>query len=197
MRDKAPLPEVFLAERPRVRYEIDHDDCLSDFSEQWSEFAEANGAGALEPQQLLRRPLKQFITGKEVRELYSVVFARVRQKYLSISFPFRCDSPAERRFMRMHLTPGESSRIGIECWLVRSERRQLVPWSWGAKHETAQGTLMICSTCNRARVAPDRWEEIETALADLRLLEFEAAPHLRPLICDSCKVEMFERLRDL
>lgn len=98
--------------------------------------------------------------------------------------------------MLLMLTPGPDGHIVFESWLVRSESREPVP-SFQSPQPTAGHPLVACSVCGHIRINRDRWEEIETALVELRVMEAAEPRVLRPGLCNVCKTAMFDRLCDL
>jgi hypothetical protein len=79
-----------------IRYRIDAGDRISGVSDSWSPFALANDGIEL-ARPLVGRAIWDFISGVTTRAVYLELFARVRHGR-AVTFPYRCDSPALRRF---------------------------------------------------------------------------------------------------
>ena len=85
-----------------ISYSIDGDDRLRSVNPAFQRFAQANDAPEL-TEGVAGRPIWDFITGAEVSAVYQELFTRVRTTRRSVSFPYRCDSPAERRDLWMEI----------------------------------------------------------------------------------------------
>lgn len=72
----------------------------------WMDFAAANGADGLTPEQVVGRPLFAMISGAEVeaaqRQLHRWV---VSDASYEINYDYRCDGPEKERVMRMSIRP--------------------------------------------------------------------------------------------
>src|SRR6266852_7911105 len=75
-----------------VLYRIDGADVLTDVSGAWDEFARGNGGIG----QVVGRPLWHFVTGTEVRAVWSQMLRRVREVGGPLAFLYRCDAPGLR-----------------------------------------------------------------------------------------------------
>ena len=83
---------------------IDATDNICYVNTAWCRFAEENGCPDL-PQQVIGTPLWNWIAGKETKHILRQLLAKVRSTQSSIELPFRCDSPAIRRFLRLQIQP--------------------------------------------------------------------------------------------
>jgi hypothetical protein len=134
---------------------------------------------------VLGRPLWDFIAGEETRDLYRAILGRVRAEDVSVIVPFRCDSPAFRRWMRLVMTPGERGAVRFDGLLVRKlERIHLGILDTGLPRSRRE--LPMCSCCKRVRLGPD-WLEPEDAVARLHVLGAEPYPRLQQVVCPSCR----------
>lgn len=167
------------------RYEIDAADRIRTVSEPWLEFARDNDAPGLTREAVLDRPLWDFIAGEDTRELYRAILRRVRAADVSVIVPFRCDSPAFRRWMRLVITPRDRGAVRFDGLLVRKrERLHLGILEPGARRSRKE--LPMCSCCKRVQLESG-WLEPEDAIVRLHLLEEEPYPRLRHVVCDSCR----------
>ena len=174
-----------------VGYQIDDHDRIVAVTDTWADFAVANDASHL-CEGILERSLWEFIGDSRTRELYQALLARVRAGQPA-RFPFRCDAPAVRRFMRMTMTPTHAGGVRFDSVLLRAEPRT-PQWSLSVlpgKHATM---LTACGWCNRIAVA-DAWEEIEVAVERLGLFGDTASTSLTHGICPACVTGFFGRLQ--
>lgn len=167
-------------------YRIDARDYITFVSPEWRAFACENDAAHLARHSTLGASLWRFIDGEATRDLYHVLFQRVRSRSGPITIPFRCDSPSLRRFMTLTLLPLPDN--GIELWgtLLRSERRQRVDILDSAVERSDQW-LTVCSWCKRAHVSECGWVEIEEAVVHLNVASAPAPPNLTGGICADCR----------
>src|ERR1700704_5866909 len=97
-RRSATADEPFVAtlEAPAVTavlYRIDGADVLTEIGGAWDDFARVNGGIG----QVVGRPLWHFVTGQEVRAVWSQLLHRVREQGGPLVFLYRCDGPGTRR----------------------------------------------------------------------------------------------------
>ena len=174
-----------------VEYELDADDRIRRVNEAWREFARENDASFL-ADEALGAPIWSWIAGQEVRHLFRAVFKRVRTEGGSVAFPFRCDSPARRRFMEFHISALEEGAVLCRARLLKVEDREPMTL------QIAQGVgplLAMCSWCKKVRTPDARWLELEEGVLHLRL--FESPPSgITHTICDACELH-FEQVAGL
>jgi hypothetical protein len=179
----------------RVLYQLDASDRIRATGGDWDRFALANGAADLGADAVLRHPLWKFVAGEEVRELLRMIFARARFTGRAIRVPFRCDSPAERRFMELEVRPLPEAALEIESRLVRSEPRRYVPLMERSAR-LRHGMVSICSWCLRFRMATGQWVEVEEAVGAMGLFASTDLPTLSHGICRSCAEQVFGTLAE-
>lgn len=148
-------------------------------------FAEINGAPQLTPEAVLGRPLWDFISDAETRHLYSVMFSRVRASDRSITVPFRCDSPRERRFLEITILPGHQGGLRLETRQHRVEARDC------EVHLPPPGRnrgdlVTCCSWCKKVQVEAGEWVDVEVAVQRLSMFTELPIPQLTHGICPSC-----------
>lgn len=174
-----------------VEYELDAEDRIRRVSQAWEEFARENGA-RLPADEVLGTRIWRWIAGQEVRHLFRAVFERVRTEGGSVGFSFRCDSPARRRFMEMHISTLEEGAIRCRTRLLKVEDREPMAF------RTAQSVsplLAMCSWCKKVRTPDRRWLELEEGVLELHL--FESPPSgITHTICDACELR-FEQVAGL
>ena len=97
---------------PRFTYRVDGNDVITYVSEAWVEFARQNGAATLDEASVVGRSIWDLIAHAPTRELYKLVFRKVRVGK-TVVLPFRCDAPRLRRYMQLSLTPRPGAAIEI------------------------------------------------------------------------------------
>lgn len=176
---------------PDLIYRINAQDEIVYVNEAWDLFALSNGAPHLIAEHVLQRPLWEFISDATTRELYQQAIALTRQGR-TLRFPFRCDSPQERRFMEMILSPYPGDMVTFRSITLRIEPRPCVPLldMGGARTE---GLVRMCSWCKRIAV-DDTWVEIEEGITRLRLFERATMPQVTHGICEACLERLMNTL---
>jgi len=170
---------------PRVTYSIDADDRIRSIDDAWLEFARLNDAPELTRAAVIGRSLWEFVTGVELRRLYGILLSKVRADDTRIVLPFRCDSPDERREMRLTLSSLHAGAVRFEGVLVSSRRR---PWLAilhpGIPHSDQR--VVICGICRRLRTPAGGWEELEDVVETMKLFSGPRPPSLDESICTQC-----------
>lgn len=167
-------------------YRIDSRDIIISVSPNWEQFALDNAwASECSPEKVVGRLLWDFIQDAETRYLYREVFKRVRAGNSIGPIPFRCDSPRERRFLRLLLSPLSEGRIAIASTIVRTEKRSPVPL---LEIDTPRSSelIRICSMCKKIATPESGWVDIEDALVQSRPFELAEMPSLTHGICPGC-----------
>jgi hypothetical protein len=178
--DSAPM----LLHRPDLRpiYTIDALDRLVELNRAFvRSFApESAHADAHAVQALIGRPIWDFVSGRVPRQLWEVLYDRVRAVSAPIFVPLRADTASQRCVIDLELHPvgDRSIRHVREC--VSLESRPAVALL-DPNYPRDDRTLFRCAWCARIQVRLGFWQEIEEAQASLRL---EATASL-PTICDS------------
>jgi hypothetical protein len=152
--------------QPTFVCQIRSDDTIVSINDEWRRFANENGVPAL-AQEVFGTPLWKYITGSSVAHLYAQLLAKARETKVECSFPFRCDSPTVRRFMRMRIIPQAEKSLEFCSWIEREE-----PWPQPillldpcSRKDPGQ-LLRMCSWCKKIDVE-GAWLEIEDAVAQL------------------------------
>jgi hypothetical protein len=179
--------------RNKMYYDIDESDTIISVGTDWGQFAEANTTPELTAQKITNRNLFDFIVGDEIRMLYRMLFKRNRQLSIALEFPFRCDAPAQRRFMNMRLLPSKNFGLRIETDTLHLEDREALLLLNAGTRRTHE-LVRICSWCNKVH-AHNAWLEVEQAIADMHLLNHEPLPQLTHGICGTCKDEVMASMK--
>ena len=168
-----------------VVYSLDQDRHIVDVNDSWNKFALDNEAPHLERNQVLNRPLWDYIADAETRHVHRVLMERVTNKQSILEVPFRCDSPSVRRFMQMKIVPNDEGAVTYNCKVERIEHRAPVQFLEQKKWREKK-LLRMCSWCKKVDVGDNIWLEIEAAVEKLQLLERKILPEISHTMCDEC-----------
>ena len=175
--------------QPPFTCQIGPDDTIVSINDAWRRFAKENGVPTL-AQEVIGSPLWKYITGSSVAHLYAQLLAKARETNVESSFPFRCDSPAVRRFMRMRIIPQVDRSLEFCSWIERE-----VPWPQpillldpSSRKDPGQ-LLRMCSWCKKIDVE-GAWLEIDEGIAQMRLFDHVRVPRITHGICESCLAMM-------
>jgi hypothetical protein len=174
------------AEFHLCRYRIDSADQIIWADEWWFAFARENGSAELTEEEVLGRPLWDFVSGEVTREVYKDIHARVRRTGNAVVIPFRCDSPSVRRHMQLTITAEEAGNLMYDSLLLRAEPRRWLG-VLESKRPRSRSNLRMCSCCKRAFLESMGWLEVEDAYIQLRLFETQEAPELQYTVCPKCR----------
>lgn len=191
MRPADPSGMNYIAKEPlalptSTRYRVDAAGLIREVGADWDRFAELNGAPWLAGGAVVGRPLADFIDDVTSRHLYELLLARARAGR-PVTIPFRCDGPAVRREMVMQLHPAPDGAVDIETRVRRETARPPVALLDRSAPRAETLPVTMCGWCNRVRTGPGTWQEVEDAVAALRLLSFPAPPPLSHGICPTCR----------
>ncbi len=178
-----------------VHYCVAPDGVITSVDAQFASFARENGAPEL-ADAVLGRPLVTFLAGPEVRSLYETLMERVRVRREEVEFPFRCDAPDLRRFMRMRVEPLDDGGLCFTATLERAEPREPVPpeWLMSRLDTPAEADIVaLCSWCKRVRDDDGSWQEVEEVMGR-GLLDRDRPVAISHAACPACEAEMLARL---
>lgn len=172
--------------RPSIRYQLDAEDRILSVCQNWREFAHRNGASNLELEMIVGRPIWEFVAGDEARHLNSLLFATARASGRPVSFPFRCDAPDCRRYLRLEVRPLPDDALDVHAATVLEEPRPFVAL---LDDKTARSSdfLSICSWCKCVLLPGGEWVEVETAVRRLDLFGSHQLPQLSHGVCADCE----------
>jgi hypothetical protein len=172
------------AER-RPIYTIDSLDRLVEvnqaFIESLSPSSANPGASAL-----IGRSIWDFVEGSLPRQLWRVLYGRVRSVDAPIFVPLRADDANHRCLIDLELHPvgDRSIRHVREC--VSFEARPSVALL-DSNYPRDERVLNRCAWCARVQVSFGRWQEVEEAYVALDLAANSTLPTLRAAACEPCK----------
>ena len=178
------------------KYGIDGNDILLEVSENWQSFSDRNSGGeACLPRNIIGSSLWHHISEWETKQLYQTILERVRRNNRRASFPFRCDSSDERRFLTLLVIPMKSNYVNFESRILRTELREPLALLSGDV-ERSQELLRICSMCKKIAVSNTEWVEVESAVQTLGLFDRAAMPQFTHGVCQPCFDAAMEALND-
>ena len=137
---------------------VDHD---------WNRFAFENGVPELRASYVIGKPLLTFVSGKVSRHYVQEMIRKVRKLGAPVEFDYRCDSPEERRYMRMRVSAGQDGEVHFLNSILRTEKRK-EPVRFYRPAQRVKGAYIRCSMCNRIQVDGEWGEPEEMLDAELR-----------------------------
>lgn len=157
----------------------------------WLEFMRSMLATEFSADAVIGRPLWDYVRGKSVRQLWEVLFERVRAVGAPVFVPMRADTAGLRRVLdiELHPMPERSIRQVFEC--VWTEARPAMALLDSA-YPRSDDALLRCAWCNRIQVRLGTWEEIEDAQLTLRIEAVETLPALDHGVCGGCKQSLLK-----
>ncbi|MEC9491345.1 hypothetical protein [Flexistipes sp.] len=176
-----------------IEYKIDKKDRINYIDQAWIRFARLNDCGI--------KCKKEFVYGMhifdcicdpETRFLYQTIIETVRNSGKSVKFPFRCDSPAERRFLEMEISPLNYGEILFKSYTLKTEKRCKV--NILAKNKEGSELITVCSMCKKIKTDKNTWSEVEDALKKLELFLKTKLPQLTHGLCPSCYRRMMDEI---
>jgi hypothetical protein len=161
-------------------------------SDGWTAFALENSGHHLMPEAVVGKVLWELDPGS--RALYGPLLSVVRTGQRPIVVPFRCDSPARRRWLQMELLPMAGAAVQFRSRTLRSSARRPVALIDLKTPRSAQ-LIVMCSWCKAVQVGT-AWLEVEAAMQRLRLLEQRVLPHVTHGICPACVTTVMRAATD-
>ncbi|HEV7640055.1 MAG TPA: hypothetical protein VGO39_04190 [Gaiellaceae bacterium] len=163
-----------------VLYRIDRADVLTDVGGAWDEFARANGGIG----NVVGRPLWHFVTGADVRAVWSLLLRRARGAERPLAFLYRCDGPGVRRLMQMEML-AEDGSVAFRSTQIKAAAASTYLGRW--EQGTSRDAVVVCGWC--ARVHLETWVAPEAAADELGLTGGRAA-RLSHGLCETCAREL-------
>ncbi|HEY5807465.1 MAG TPA: PAS domain-containing protein [Povalibacter sp.] len=157
----------------------------------WLEFMRSLVSSDLTPEAVIGRPVWDFVRGVQVRQLWEILFERVRAVGAPVFVPMRADTATLRRVMdvELHPLPEGAIRQVFEC--VWTESRAAIALL-DASYPRNDVSLQCCAWCNRIQVRMGAWEEIEDAVLTLRIEATESLPEVKQAVCSGCKQSLLK-----
>lgn len=168
-----------------VTYWLDGEDRIVAVNDAWQAIALANDGEELAAPGILGGTLWDHISDLTTIELHRQMLAQVRRTSAAIRFEYRCDTPTARRRWAMEIAPDRDQRLRVRTWLIREEARDAVALlDPTVPRDDSQ--LGVCGWCKRVDLGEERWEEVEVAIAELRLFERDRLPLISHGMCPAC-----------
>jgi hypothetical protein len=173
-----------------LTYRIDESDWLVAVNDEWKRFAIANDAPEL-ADGVLNRPIWAFIVDPTTANVYHQLLLRVRAGR-TITFPFRCDAPSIRRWMKMRMSALPNDGILFESTVVDTQPSDGGN-VWDRRAPRGTDLVTTCSWCKRLKVE-DRWEEVDEAVGSLAIFLRDPLPMTTHGMCPPCHASIMESL---
>lgn len=174
-------------------HRVDSEGVITFVNDEWVEFAIENGAPGLLGASVVGRSLWDFIADRETRHLSRLIIDKVRSSGAAITLPYRCDSPALRRYMEMEIVPLDKGAVEFRNSIIRTEAREPVALI-DMEAARSESFLTICSWCRRAR-SGRTWVELEEVVRALGLFSMVPMPQITHGICEDCEKLIMSRDR--
>jgi len=171
----------------QVSYWIDGTDTIVKVNQVWDHFALGNDGGdSVLSSKVVGRNVFDFISGDETRMYLGALLQHARFLNKTLVRPYRCDSPALRRYMEMQVSPDEGDLVRLDHVLLRAEPYE-VPVVYRYEDNPDVEALFRCSVCSDLQVG-DRWFAPEDARI-LCGLAPEKPLAVRYAVCPSCSLK--------
>lgn len=172
-------------EANRVVYWIDRKNIIQRVNENWDDFALANDGGGVTRDQVVGRSIFDFIVGDNTRMWIETVLEHVRLVRQPLAREYRCDSPSEKRFMMMRLTPVEGDLIRLDHETLRVESMACHVPDFVYCGRKASRLTVRCSICNKVK-AGEQWVDPDSPEAKLERSTGASTP-VAYSVCESCR----------
>jgi hypothetical protein len=180
---------MLVADGPVIQYRVDAADRFIAVNPAWVAEAEADGRRELLPPGILGRSLWDAIGDPTAQHLYAALLERVRAGAGPVSLVFRCDTPAQRRLLRLRIAPSARHGIDFEArFLAVKDRAPVALLDRAAPRSGA--LIRICAWCKRVPLPDGPWVEVEEAMDRLDLLDAPPLPRLTHGICPACQAAL-------
>jgi hypothetical protein len=185
--------QAFPAQAFPVVYRVDPENVIVFVNDAFRAFAVRNDGAPLVD--CVGQSLWTHIRDWDTRQIYGILFDRVRSTGQLARIPFRCDSPDCRRFMEMEIENVAGGQLELRCHLDREERRPSVPIHQLQPDDlhrrmAPHQLITMCSWCLRIRNSSLDWLEVEDALSDMRVFVSDLPTAITHGICKPCFTKM-------
>ncbi|MBA4138023.1 MAG: hypothetical protein C0518_11955 [Opitutus sp.] len=172
------------AREPAVTYRIDREGKLIAV------------AGFPDAPAFVGRSLRSLMSASGVMNLCHQLAQRARQGG-EVSYRFRCDAPAEKRWFLLEAKSLENGEVEFKSSLLSAEQRPRIAWlELPARHGPAAPLVALCSWCGAVRAEEGgRWDPIEVALEQDPRIGPDQTPRLTHGICPSCEADFLRKLK--
>lgn len=177
-----------------IDYRIDRKDRIVTVSGNWQTFAMENG-GSSSLMNIVGQSLWDHICDKDTQDIYIMLLDAVRASGSGLSFPYRCDSPCVKRYMRLTITAEPDSGIAFRSEILKIEpMARPVYFDITSSYKIKQ--VHVCSSCRKVK-AGESWLEVADAFetGDLTATKSRFLAIYR--MCSTCLAAMHERSSEL
>ena len=176
----------------QITYRIDKSDLICYINKNWIHFAEENNYQLEDHQGILGTSLWAYISNPETIQIYQTLIFKVREDRQSIKVPYRCDSPALKRYMEMQIKPAGDDTIEFKNYTIKIFRRPPVPLL-DPKHPRNHSLMIMCSWCKKVNTSLG-WLETEEAVQKFYLFDNPVLPKISHGICNTCKDHLLQKV---
>lgn len=148
-------------------------------------------AAELAPSSLVGRPIWDFVDGALPRQLWRVLYSRVRSLAAPLFVPLRADTASHRCLIDLELHPAADRAIRHVRECVSFEARPSVALL-DTNYPRDERMLNRCAWCARVQVSFGHWQEVEDAHVSLDLGAGATLPILCETACDPCKQSLLK-----
>lgn len=128
----------------KTYYVLDRNGRILDAGGDWDQFALANGADGAVARKTIGTTLWENVAGFETQSYLNALFFAVRSLLDTISLPYRCDSPTERRLFNMTIAPADNLELPVDHALVSCSSNRQLP---AVSSFTGRHSAVKCSVC--------------------------------------------------
>lgn len=146
-----------------VEFSLNNQNEIVAVGREWDQFALENNAPELVGDKVIGRLVFDFVSGHVTRQFLLAILELVRSGSQPIELEYRCDSPYERRFMKMHVSLMQSGQVCLINSTMRIEKRTQECFITKAVHRS-KNTTIRCSMCNLLKCQQE-WVEPEHLMA--------------------------------
>jgi hypothetical protein len=171
----------------RPVYTIDALDRLVFANAAWKTFHR----GEIDAERRLGGPIWDIVPGGPIRQLWELLYDRVRAVGTCLFVPMRADTPGERRLIDIELQPLHDGSIQHTCDRVWTEARAAVALL-DPSYPRDDRSLLCCHWCKRIQVRLGAWQEIEDAQLSLAIEATQTLPSLASTVCSTCKQSLLK-----
>lgn len=172
-------------------YTIDAHDRIVAVNGEWLRFGRPQGSVDAALPHLIGRSIWELTPGGQVRQLWQLLYQRVRSVGAQVLVPMRVDTARERRLIEIELRPLADQSIQHICERVWSEARPFAALL-DPSSSRDQRCLHACAWCSRIQVGAGLWQELEDALATLAIESGSSVPSLLSVACMTCKQSLLK-----
>jgi len=146
---------------------------------------------AVDQDAFVGRSIWEFIPGTLPRQLWEVLYSRVRAVGAPVFVPLRMDTPDMRRLIDLELHPLGDRFVRHVGECIWTEARPAIALL-DPNYPRDSRKLSRCAWCARIRVDFGSWVEIEQAQAMLELEAIATLPTVHDSACTSCTQSMLK-----